>query len=131
MVCRGGKTMEIDQHLRIFNTKPDTGYATGLVEYTFKRGTGAAGLDGSGLGAGECAWVDRGLRASEPTRIVDEAPGVVTLVHKRKAGAAPVLEVTSFYNNLHEGGDARYLTVWVYNVGASFKRDPTKPIKLL
>jgi hypothetical protein len=45
----------------------------GVVVYAhfkFKRGTKAAGLDGKGLGPGECAWVDRRLNPDEPCELL-------------------------------------------------------------
>lgn len=45
----------------------------GVVVYAhfkFKRGPKAAGLDGKGLGPGECAWVDRRLNPDEPCELL-------------------------------------------------------------
>jgi hypothetical protein len=41
-----------------------------FAHFKFKRGPKAAGLDGKGLGPGECAWVDRRLNPDEPCELL-------------------------------------------------------------
>jgi len=41
-----------------------------FAHFKFKRGTKAAGLDGKGLGPGECGWVDRRLNPDEPCELL-------------------------------------------------------------
>lgn len=58
---RGGGVPVTVSTIRRFN-----GGVVVYAHFKFKRGAKAAGLDGHGLGAGECAWVDRRLNPDEP-----------------------------------------------------------------
>jgi hypothetical protein len=70
----------------------------GVVVYAhfkFKRGLKAAGLDGKGLGPGECAWVDRRLNPDEPCELLFY--GFDTKVHFKPTGTggAPGYEIAT------------------------------------
>ena len=73
LVCRGAETFKIDPP-----TPPCEGCVTAdeapkYVSFTFIRGSKRSG---EGLAPGECSWLDRGMRADEPDRVVQEIEGV-------------------------------------------------------
>ncbi|WP_198264395.1 hypothetical protein [sulfur-oxidizing endosymbiont of Gigantopelta aegis] len=63
LVCRGGG----DNQTTIYNTQNGT-----MVFYKFKRSARGAS---SGVGKGECAWLDRGISSDEP--------GVISMTFKK------------------------------------------------
>ena len=74
LVCRGAETFKTDPP----TPEPCEGCvkadeAPKYVGFMFIRGSKPSG---KGLAPGECSWLDRGMRADEPDRLVQEIEGV-------------------------------------------------------
>ena len=76
LVCRGSETFKLDPPTKcegctnVETEEPRVRY----VAFTFIRGSKPSG---KGLAPGECSWLDRGMRADEPDRLVQEIEIVV------------------------------------------------------
>jgi hypothetical protein len=74
LVCRGSETFKLDPPVPCegcTNATPEEPLR--YVEFTFIRGSKPSG---KGLAPGECSWLDRGMWADEPDKIVQEIEGV-------------------------------------------------------
>src|SRR5882762_7212533 len=75
LVCRGSESFKLDPPTKcegctnVETEEPRARY----VAFTFIRGSKPSG---KGLAPGECSWLDRGMWADEPDRIVQEIEGV-------------------------------------------------------
>ena len=75
LVCRGSESFKLDPPTKcegctnVETEEPRARY----VAFTFIRGSKPSG---KGLAPGECSWWDRGMRADEPDKLVQEIEGV-------------------------------------------------------
>ena len=95
MTCRGGGDMTAVAGQRVSNPHV-------FVEITFKPGTAGAGVQAPN--PGQCTWIDRGLRAGEPTKMIWDDHGVAWTQTVCRAGGCRV--------NTPSAG-ARQLIGWV------------------